>query len=551
MKLKIAAVHAVKIGGDSINATALQWGLTATTLRRAVVAVGDSPPAKWEGILSDKRAGASGRRAGQKLNKKFWNLFFLDWMRPEQPTLKSAYDRTAERATTAKIPVAPIHTVRRAVKKLCPMQVAAARHGLEALNDKQPPQQRHVVDLRALQCINGDGLMLDCFVQPKRDPDGTQRDAFRPKIWVWQCVASRKVVGWCLAETESAEMLLGALASVVVNHGVPESIYLDNTRAASATWLSGSRRRFAAAPRDFAGVFGECGIEVHRTSLVPTLGKTASGRTRHVGRGQAKPVERLFRWMQELISRHPAAAGAYTGNSPTNKPENYSAGRVAISWETAEQLIADAVKKTNAAANRRAAPLSNGESADERFAALFAAAPPRPATDDILDALLSPAESTAVTAAGEFGLRAGAAAGFGANRYGHESLLEYAGQRVLVRYDPTNLHAPVFVNNEKGKRICTASVFRATGFNDIAAAGEYNRARRQKNKSVVQTLAADRRMAQLETESIAAAPAPQTAGDDKGNIIPMPRRATGTDGGGGNAQRIADAYAAAAAEQEI
>ena len=48
------------------------------------------------------------------------------------------------------------------------------------------------------------------------------------------------------------------------------------------------------------------------------------------GHGQAKPVERAFGvgGIGEIVDKHPAFAGAWTGNSPLAKPENYGSRAV-------------------------------------------------------------------------------------------------------------------------------------------------------------------------------------------------------------------------------
>src|SRR3546814_18980730 len=49
-------------------------------------------------------------------------------------------------------------------------------------------------------------------------------------------------------------------------------------------------------------------------------------------RGQSKPIERGFRDLCDAVAKHPAFEGAYTGNRPAAKPENY--GSKAVDLDT-------------------------------------------------------------------------------------------------------------------------------------------------------------------------------------------------------------------------
>jgi hypothetical protein len=53
--------------------------------------------------------------------------------------------------------------------------------------------------------------------------------------------------------------------------------------------------------------------------------------------GQAKPIERAWLDFCGRIAKHPAFAGAYTGNSPVAKPENY--GSRAVKWADFERVV--------------------------------------------------------------------------------------------------------------------------------------------------------------------------------------------------------------------
>lgn len=373
---------------------------------------------------------------------------------------------------------------------------------------------------------------MNLFVQLPPHSDGAPRGVIRPILLVVQDISTRKILGWRLGESESAELILSALAQVLLV-GVPDVLHIDNTRAMSARWLVGevARRRFGrpAAGDDagdvFAGVIGELGIKVSHTGLIQTLAKTPSGARRHRGRGQAKPVERVFQLLDDRIARHPAFAGHYTGSSVGTKPENYNEGVAGVAWAEVEAVAAEVIAEYNAATDRRAEPLvaAGGVSADVLFARQIAAKPPRPATAEDFDALLLPGETTKIKKDGTFSLKAGAGEGFGRNRYHAEQLLEYAGRNLLVRYDPTRLHAPVIVSDGRGRRICRAVVQVAAGFGDSAAAAIHNRERRRWVKATLAAKRAEERMNNNERQEIARIAAGRSATAADGELPPVLR----------------------------
>lgn len=488
--------------------------------------------------VTDRRAG-NGRTAAVPVSAKFWRAFRADYLRLEKPTAKAAYDRVCDWAEQNDVAIPPMHLIYKKIAALPRREIVAARDGLAALDALYPSQRRSVRGLAPLERVNGDGWPLDIFVRPPDNSDDTPRPVCRPRLWCWQDVASRKIVGWKLAETESAELLLSSLVNVFADAGVPQHLHLDNTRAVSAVWLSGGGRRFARKDGEekLCGVLGEIGIRVHHTALIDTAGKTAGGNVRRRGRGRSKPVERVFRILADRVAKHPAFSGRYTGASPVAKPENYDEGREGAPWAEVEQVIGAEIARLNAAKNRRAVGLQDGESANDAFARICKTRAPRMPSARDFDAVLSPAETTKIANDGTFYLRAGAAAGFGVNRYHAEELLEYKDKRMLVRYDPCDLHAPVIVLDARGRRVCRAVCLLAAGFGDAAAAKEHNRALREWKRKTISALAAERKVNEAQLREIARANMPdipaaaaaqiaraQKTGTDNKPAAPQPRR---------------------------
>src|SRR3546814_11612024 len=71
----------------------------------------------------------------------------------------------------------------------------------------------------------------------------------------------------------------------------------------------------------------------------------------HESRGQSKPIERAWRDFCDTIAKHPVFAGAYTGNKPDAKPENYGSHAVPLALFRA--VFAREIAGPNAGQGRR------------------------------------------------------------------------------------------------------------------------------------------------------------------------------------------------------
>lgn len=236
-----------------------------------------------------------------------------------------------------------------------------------------------------------------------------------------------------------------------------------------------------------AGILTQLGITVHWTTPY---------------HGQAKPIERAWRELAEEISKHPECAGAYTGNSPGAKPENY--GNAAIPFEQFRALVAREIERHNARRGRRGNGL-NGQSFAEAFQGSLALPGTivTRATAAQRRMLLMAAEGvTCRKPTGEIQL--------GGNRYWAEELVEFIGRAVTVRFDPDDLHSPVAVYARDGRLICEAPAIEATGFADVEAAGKHARLRRQWVKGQRELLQLERRLTIQDVADLMPAPPPPT-----------------------------------------
>src|SRR3546814_6905545 len=101
----------------------------------------------------------------------------------------------------------------------------------------------------------------------------------------------------------------------------------------------------------------------------------------HESRGQSKPIERAWRDFCDTIAKHPVFAGAYTGNKPDAKPENY--GSHAVPLDLFRAVFAREIARHNARQGRRT-EIAAGRSLDEAFNESYARAPIGKATPEQL-----------------------------------------------------------------------------------------------------------------------------------------------------------------------
>jgi putative transposase len=392
--------------------------------------------------LAPKRRGGG---AEVEVDDGAWQFLISDYLRPEKPTWSSCYYRMVRGyAEPRGIAVPHERTLRRKMEReLDPRLVVARREGADALRRTLPPQQRSVAQLHALELVNIDGHRWDVFV---RFPDGKIR---RPISVAIQDVASRKMLAIRHGETEDAVLTRLAFADLFREYGIPKACLLDNGRAFASKWITGgakSRFRFRIRDEEPLGVLTQLGIGIHWA--LPF-------------RGSSKPIERGFQDFCNAIAKHPAFAGAYTGNKPDAKPENY--GDRAVEWEVFARIVAEGVAAHNAKPKRRTELGRGIHSFDEVFNASYAAAPIGKATEEQLRLALLTADDRGTDR------NSGAIELFG-NRYWTPELSQIAGQRVTVRFDPDDLTRSIHVYTRDGRFLVTAPLLEATGFLDAAAA---------------------------------------------------------------------------------
>lgn len=460
----------------------LAHDISEETLRRWWDVVKDAERHDWMALLVPH---FSGRAVEAPCSPDAWEFFKADYLRLEQPSAAACYERLKRTAAAYGWQVPSLKTLQRKIKRI-PIKVRTLkREGEAAVLALYPPQQRKVADLHALEWSNGDGYQHNVRVQW---PDGT---ITRPKTWFWQDIYSRKFLAWRTDTTEHTEVVRLSFGDLIEKFGIPSHVTIDNTRAAANKWMTGgmpNRYRFKVKAEEPAGVFIQLGVQVHWTSVFK--GK---------GHGQAKPIERAFGvgGIGEVVDKHPAFTGAWTGNNTQTKPEDY--GRRAVPLATFLEVLNSEVNAFNARLGRRTEIAGGVLSFDQVFEQSYRTAVIKKARPDQRRLWLLAAENVTVQHGGSVTLDAGSLVGQGRNRYYHDALTEFVGNSVVVRFDPQDLHGEVHVYRPDGDYIATAVCIESAGFGDADAGREHNRARRAYLKATKAQAESEQRMDALET----------------------------------------------------
>lgn len=395
-----------------------------------------------------------GRQATADCHADAWAFLKADWLRQSQPAFSACYRRMQEAAAVhGWSPIPSSKTLQRRLEKELPRgAVVLARKGADAARALYPAQTRDRSVFHAMEAVNVDGHKFDVFV---RWPDGT---IGRPMMVAFQDLHSNLMVAHRLDRSENRDAVRLAIGDMIESHGIPEHVYFDNGRAFASKWITGrmaNRFRFKVRDDEPTGILTELGVTVHWTTPYS---------------GQSKPIERAFRELAEEIARHPKCEGAYTGNKPEAKPENY--GSKAVPFDQFEALVAAEVARFNLRAGRRTQAAGGKLSFADVYRASLARETTmvRRATETQRRLFLLAAEGVTTRRNGEVHL--------GGNRYWTEELIDAANRKVVVRFDPADLALPVHVYTLDGRYLATAECIEASGFSDTAKAREHAALRR-------------------------------------------------------------------------
>lgn len=424
-----------------------------------------------------------------EITDQAWDFFVADYLRLEQPSLRTCYARLTEAAKAHGWTIPSLSSVRRKLERdISVEQRVFLREGEHAVMRLYPAQERTVLELDAMEWINGDGYQHNVFVK------WFNGEVLRPKTWVWQDIRTRKILGYRTDVSENSDSIRLALSDVIEKYGIPREVTIDNTRAAANKWLTGgvpNRYRFKVKEDDPKGIIPLLGMKLHWTSVL--FGQ---------GHGQAKPIERAFSHggLGEVVDKHPLLAGAYTGANPMEKPDNY--GSKVVDAEVFLKALAEGVAFWNRQPGRNTEACRGELSFDEAFEQSYRESTVRKATAEQRHLLLLPSEAVPVSESGTFVLNAGGRLQGRKNRYYSEKLLGIKPNKIVVRFDPQNLHDSVLAYTLDGRFICQVECLDKVGFGDTQAAREHKRHRTQFVKQTKRAALAEQRMKVIEVAEL-------------------------------------------------
>lgn len=447
----IARIEALTTAHGRVLATEMvaeEAGVSASTLRNWLSScVGVAKSDRLTALMPLPRGG---KKSLLQIDERAWDYIRADYLRLSQPSFESCYRRLERVCIKEGWEVPPERTLRRRVDAIpAPVRVLA-RQGAEAAKRLYPPQERDRTCFHALEAVNADGHKWDVFV---RWDDGK---ISRPIMLAFQDLYSGKILSWRYGRSESKDLVRLAFGDLIMSFGIPDKVWLDNGRAFASKWITGgtvNRYRFKVRPEEPDGIMTQLGVEVHWATPY---------------HGQAKPIERAFGDLARDVARDPRFQGAYVGNSPLAKPEDY--GTRAIPFEQFAAIVDHEIMMHNQRPGRRSLVCGGKLSFNQAFDQSYAVSPIRRAAEEQVRICLLAAENVSTHR------ETGAVTLLG-NRYWAPELVQVRGEKVMVRFDPDRVQQDLGVFRLDGSLICIAQLWEAVGFADTTAAREHAQAR--------------------------------------------------------------------------
>ncbi len=458
-----------------------------------------------DGVRLDDRLPylAPRHRAGAKAapraecSPEFWDVLKADYLRLEQPSFTACYRRAVRVAREQGWDILPERTMRRRLHaEVSPAGIVLARKGMDALKAMYPAQTRDKTALHAMEAVNADFHKFDVFVRWPRYEGDNEGEIVRPQMVAFQDIHSGRILSWRVDRTPNKTAVALAMGDMIETFGIPDHVLFDNGREFANKFLTGqseTRFRFKVKDDDIPGLLEVLGCTIHWATPYS---------------GQSKPIERAFRDLCDDVAKDPRFAGAWTGNRPDAKPENY--GSRAIPLDRFLDIVAEGIEAHNARPGRRS-DTARGRSFIETFEASYAEAPIRKATEEQRRLWLMGAE----------GLRADSRTGqikLMGNTYWADWLHMHRGEKLVARFDPGDLWSGLYLYTLEGAYLGQAECHDKKGFLDVDEARHHARVKRAFRKAEEAALEAALRLKIADVSAYldgAAPPAPRRPAEAK------------------------------------
>jgi len=449
----------VDAGTALLKARALvgrQRGMSAASLARWAVQVGDAPTSDWQALLVNRKKTRSGRKPWAQCDEVVWTWFKDHWLSRAQPSWADAYRRVREMSDAQGWACPGLKWFKQRLRREVPYQERVVRReGPMAIRRLLPVQVRDALCFASGQAVNGDGVTFRGMWMRFEDGECIKGG----KAWVWQDIRTRRYLAWRLGKSENTDVFRLATYDLTAVCA-PEEAWVDNTRAAAnKTMTAGAkhRHRFKSDPNDGQGLLAMLGIELNWTSPNKETGNPGS-----------KPIERSFGigGIREMVLNNPRIIAAGSGRTR----------ETAIDVALVREVMDEEVRRFNAQLGRRTQACNGVLSFDQAWDEGLKGYVPRVLTAEQRGLLLMSREVVKLPSdRGQMYLKAGRGPYGARNAYWTPGLADYEGERVVVLYDPEDLHKDVQVYTLDGDFICMAEHMPGGAFKSESVGRDWNR----------------------------------------------------------------------------
>ena len=234
--------------------------------------------------LIDTRGGYN--KGACSISEKAWDMFYTLYMTTQKRSIQWCYDKT--KLAFPDIP--SVSAFKRKVSTIPEYAILKYRTGTKAFNDVLPHMIRDKSDVMSNDIWCSDHHRADVFVK------NNTGHVIRPWITVFTDIRSTKIMSFIVREADpNTTVVKKCLRLGIEKYGVPNEIYTDNGKDYTAKELS----------------------EEYPLSVMNVLGIGKITATPY--HGQAKPVERFFRTLEERFGK---MFYSYAGNDAKKRPEH-------------------------------------------------------------------------------------------------------------------------------------------------------------------------------------------------------------------------------------
>lgn len=145
------------------------------------------------------------------------------------------------------------------------------------------------------------------------------------------------------------------------------------------------------------------------------------------------------------MDKHPSLVGFYTGSGVKDQPDNYNKGKAGVSYEAFILALEEGIRMFNEREARDTEICQSVYSFEQVFMRDYANATIRKASTEQLRLLMLMSEAVTLRKDGTFELDAGGKVHNRKNRYLAAGLIGSLHKKVVVKFDPSDLHNKVWV----------------------------------------------------------------------------------------------------------